>query len=136
MVVEREIPSQLTIRGFPCRVWYKGQPVRCNICRDVGHLAASCPNKGLCRRCKEPGHTVGQCSKAWNTAQTSVPTAAGPSSSGVPCQRPLPSRSVALLAKEPPMLARRILSRRLKSLLRRRWKPGRPPPVRIFQTTR
>ena len=48
---------------------------------DVGHLAASCPNKGLCRRYKEPGHTAGQCSKAWNTAQTSVPTAAGPSSS-------------------------------------------------------
>ena len=89
MVVEREIPSQLTIRGFPCRVWYKGQPVRCNICRDVGHLAASCPNKGICGRCKEPGHTTGQCSNAWNTAQTSVPTAAGQfPSSGVPPSAP------------------------------------------------
>ena len=90
MVVEREILSKLTIRGFPCRVWYKGQPIRCNICRDVGHLAASCPNKGLCRRCKEPGHTAGQCSKAWKIAQTSVPTAAGPSSSGVPPSAPAP----------------------------------------------
>ena len=68
MVVEREIPSQLTIRGFPCRFWYKGQSVRCNICRDIGHLAASCPNKGLCRRCKEPGHTAGQCLKAWKVS--------------------------------------------------------------------
>ena len=50
MVVEREIPSQQSIRGYPCRVFYKGQPIRCNICREVGHLAASCPNKGLCRR--------------------------------------------------------------------------------------
>ena len=47
MVVEREIPFQQSIRSYPCRVWYKGQPIRCNICREVGHLAASCPNKGL-----------------------------------------------------------------------------------------
>ena len=90
MVVEREIPSQQSIRGFPCRIWYKGQPIRCNICREVGHLAASCPNKGLCRRCKEPGHTAGQCTRAWNTAQTSVPAAAGPSTSGVPPSAPAP----------------------------------------------
>ena len=102
MVVEREIPSQLTIRGFPCRVWYKGQPVRCNICRDVGHLAASCPNKGLCRRCKEPGHTAGQCSKAWNTAQTSVPTAAGPSSSGFPPSAPAPFPQRGATCKQAP----------------------------------
>ena len=35
-------------------------------------MAASCPNKGLCRRCKELGHTAGQCSKAWNTATVVV----------------------------------------------------------------
>ena len=90
MVVEREIPSQQSIRGFPCRIWYKGQHIRCNICREVGHLAASCPNKGLCRRCKEPGHTAGQCTRAWNTAQISVPAAAGPSTSGVPPSAPAP----------------------------------------------
>ena len=74
MVVEKEIPSQLSIQGFPCRVWYRGQPVRCNIC----HMATSSPNKGLCRRCKEPGHTAGQCVKAWNTAQTYVPAVTRP----------------------------------------------------------
>ena len=50
----------------------------------------SCPNKGLCRRCKEPGHTAGQCTKAWNTAQVSVPVVAGPSSSGVSPAAPAP----------------------------------------------
>ena len=78
MVVGKEIPSQLSIQGFPCRVWYRAQPVRCNICREIGHMAASCPNKGLCRRCKEPGHNAGQCVKAWNTAQTSVPAVTRP----------------------------------------------------------
>ena len=53
--------------------------MRCNSCREIGHVAASCPNKGLCRRCKEPGHTAGQCVKAWNTAQTSVPAVTRPS---------------------------------------------------------
>ena len=97
MVVEREIPSQLTIRGFPCRFWYKEQPLRCNICRGIGHLAASCPNKGLCRRCKEPGHTAGQCVKAWNTAQVSVLAGTGPSTSGVPplAPDPLPQRAAS-----------------------------------------
>ena len=90
MVVESEIPSQQSIRGYPCRVWYKEQPIRCNICREVGHLAASCPNKGLCRRCKEPGHTAGHCTKAWNTAQVSVPAVAGPSSSGISPAAPAP----------------------------------------------
>ena len=44
MVVEKEIPSQLSIQGSPCRVWYRE---RCNICRVIVHMAASCPNKGL-----------------------------------------------------------------------------------------
>ena len=92
IVVEREIPSRQAIRGYPCPVWYKGQPIRCNICREVGHLAASFPDKGLCRRCKEPGHTAGQCTKAWNTAQVSVLTVAGPSSSGVSPPAPRPQR--------------------------------------------
>ena len=78
MVVEKEIPSLLSIQGFPCRVWYRGQPVRCNICREIGHMAVSCPNKALCRRCKEPWHTAGQRVKAWNTAQTSVPAVTRP----------------------------------------------------------
>ena len=97
MVVEREIPSQLTIRGYPCRFWYKGQPVRCNICRDIGHLAASCTKKGLCRRCKEPGRTAGQCVKAWNTAQVSVLSWTGPSTSGVLplAPDPLPQRAAS-----------------------------------------
>ena len=136
MVVEREIPSQLTIRGFPCQVWYKGQPVRCNICRDVGHLAASCPNKGLCRRCKEPGHPAGQCSKAWNTAQTSVPTAAEPSSSGVPPSAPVPFPQRGATCERAPHASASDPFEETKSFLRRRWKPGRPTPMRIFQTTR
>ena len=102
MVVEREIPSQQSIRGYPCRVWYKGQPIRCNICREVGHLAASCPNKGLCRRCKEPGHTAGHCTRASSTAQVSVPAVAGPSSSGVSPAAPAPRPQLGAVCERAP----------------------------------
>ena len=102
--MEREIPSHQSIRGYPCRVWYKGQPIRSSVCREVGHLAASCPNKGLCRRCKEPGHTAGQCTKAWNTAQVSVPAVAGPSSSGVSPAAPAPRpQGGAVCERAPPV---------------------------------
>ena len=98
MVVKREIPPQQSIRSYPCRVWYT---IRCKICREVWHLAASCPKKGLCRRCKEPG----QCTKAWNTAEVSVPAVAGPSSSGVSpaAPAPRPHRKLWIPSRLPPM---------------------------------
>ena len=102
MVIEREIPSQQSIRGYPCRVWYKGQPIRCNICREGGHLAASCPNKGLRRRCKEPGHSAGHFTKAWSTTQVSVPAVAGPSSTGVSPAAPAPRPQRGAVCERPP----------------------------------
>ena len=102
MVVEKAIPSQLSIQGFPCRVWYREQPVRCNICREIGHMAASCPKQGLCRRCKEPGHTAGQCVKAWSTAQVSVLAVTRPSAcSPHALRRPNPSSSAPLANSHP-----------------------------------
>ena len=102
MMVERGIPSQQSIRGYPCRIWYKGQPITCNVCREVEHLAASCPNKGLSRRCKEPGHTAGQCTKGSNTAQVSVPAVAGPSSSGVSPAGPAPRAQLGAICERAP----------------------------------
>ena len=129
MVVEREIPSQQSIRGYLCRVWYKGQPIRCNICREVGHLAASYPNKGLCRRCKEHGHTAGQCTKAWNTDQVSVLAVAGHLGLGSPRLRPLPVRSAAPFASALLRLVYRIRSRRPKCFSRKLWILRRLPPM-------
>ena len=62
MVRKHEIPRNIKIDGVNCRVWYRGQPLVCDICHD-NHKAADCPLKGKCRRCHEAGHFVRHCPK-------------------------------------------------------------------------
>ena len=42
MVRQHEIPRNIIIDGAKCRVWYKGQPLVCDICSN-NHKAADCP---------------------------------------------------------------------------------------------
>ena len=66
MVLNSNLPRGLTINGYSCRVWYKGQPLICNLCNVQGHKSAVCPNKDKCRRCGEQGHFARTCSKNLN----------------------------------------------------------------------
>ena len=43
-------------------MWYKCQPLVCDICND-NHKAADCPLKGKCKRCREAAHFVRNCPK-------------------------------------------------------------------------
>ena len=56
-----ELPRYITISGYYCRLWHRGQTIRCNICNEGGHKAASCPYKGKCLRCKGEGHIARNC---------------------------------------------------------------------------
>ena len=38
----------ITINGYLCRIWHKGQPLICNLCGVQGHKSASCLNKDKC----------------------------------------------------------------------------------------
>ena len=67
MVCTKEIPRFLVINGVRCKTWYRGQPLRCDICRAEGHKSASCPDKGKCRLCKKTGHFARSCPKPWSS---------------------------------------------------------------------
>ena len=58
-------PRSLTIGGYLCRVWYKGQPLVCNLCAVQGHKSVDCPNKDKCRRCGATGHFSRNCTNGW-----------------------------------------------------------------------
>ena len=61
MVRSSTIPRSLVIAGVRCKIWHRGQPVICDVCREAGHVAAKCPNKGRCFHCRQPGHMARDC---------------------------------------------------------------------------
>ena len=48
MLLDHHVPFQSNIQGYPCRVWYAGQPLKCTICKGA-HKAADCPDRNKCR---------------------------------------------------------------------------------------
>ena len=49
------------VDGYLCRLWYRGQPLVCNLSAVQGHRSANCPNKDKCRKCGKTGHFVRNC---------------------------------------------------------------------------
>ena len=57
----RPIPRFMKINSYRCKVWYRGQPMFCDICKSGTHLAFSCPYKGKCLSCEGVGHLARNC---------------------------------------------------------------------------
>ena len=71
MVLSDPVPAEFRIDDFPVRVWYKGIPPFCQICKVSGHKAADCLFNGKCRRCGSPDHKAHACTRPWG--QSVVP---------------------------------------------------------------
>ena len=68
----RVIPPRLvSIDGYFCRLWFKGQPIICNLCNVQGHKSADCPNRDKCRRCGVSGHFARSCPNPWGSERSS-----------------------------------------------------------------
>ena len=81
IVLSRAPPRLVIINGSTCRVWYRGQPILCNICATLGHKAVSCPYKNKCRLCQQEGHFARNCPNPWGVNVSDSPQG---SSSGAP----------------------------------------------------
>ena len=66
MVLHEDLPYFLAVCGCGCRLWYRGQPIQCFVCREIGHRAQSCPLSGRCHRYNQAGHMARECKQAWN----------------------------------------------------------------------
>ena len=66
------IPRVLSIDGIRCKVWYREQPSRCDICSGP-HKVASCPMRGKCMKCYKEGHVRRDCPVVWRTTPASSP---------------------------------------------------------------
>ena len=71
MVLSDPVPAELRIDDYPVRVWYRGIPPFCQICKVNGHKAADCQFNGKCRRCGSPDHKAHACTRPWG--QSVVP---------------------------------------------------------------
>ena len=72
MILNQDLPYFLSVCGCQCRVWYRGQPIQCFVCREVGHRAQSCPLSGRCRCCHQVGHMARDCGRAWDPPPPTV----------------------------------------------------------------
>ena len=74
MLLSDPVPAEFRIDDYPVRVWYKGIPPFCQICKVIGHKAADCQFNGNCRRCGSPDHKAHACVRPWG--QSAVPSEA------------------------------------------------------------
>ena len=80
MFGSRPPPHSLLVDGCNCRVWYKGQPLICNLCGLQGHKSANCTNKDMCCRCGVLGHFARACPQAWGSTGASFARPGGSTS--------------------------------------------------------
>lgn len=53
------------VQGAQVKLWFKGQPILCDICQKEGHRASSCPDRVKGFHCHEAGCLARNCPRPW-----------------------------------------------------------------------
>ena len=111
MTVTTAIPANLRVLRFPCRVYYKDQPMSCYICKK-SHRASNCPLRDVCRRCRQPGHFAKDCTSDPVPAADPAPAADPPAPAAPPVHPnpPVPPTLPAPAASSPSAVADQVVS--------------------------
>ena len=65
IVLSQTLPRMAIINGSTCPIWYRGEPVICNICAAVGHKSVNCSYKNKCRLWEHESHFSRNCPNPW-----------------------------------------------------------------------
>ena len=76
MLLSDPVPAEFRIDDYPVRVWYRGIPSFCQICKVIGHKAADCRFNGKCRKCGSPDHKAHACTRPWGQSVVPMEVAA------------------------------------------------------------
>ena len=99
---EKDIPCFIQIERFRCKVWYRGQPITCDICREDGHTAGTFADKGKCRLCHRVGHMARECPHSCSRC--------GGVHTTLPCNRPWGPLTCLLLLLSPLLSVKSFLT--------------------------
>ena len=127
MSMSKDILRDVRLAGFNCRVWYRGQPPYCAICRMTGHRSRACPLSGRCRRCGQSGHMAQECRNAWGQPAPQPASGVLPVSSrkeeqaGVPAPDASPPGTEAV--EDPDVSLDAVVDDAMEEV--------RPPPVKV-----
>ena len=64
VILNHHIPRTLEVGKLRVKVWYRDQPLCCDICKGP-HRVTDCDLRGKCRRCGEEGHFARACPRPW-----------------------------------------------------------------------
>ena len=64
VVLNHHIPSTLEVGKMRVKVWYRDQPLCCDVCKGP-HRVTDCDLRGKCRRCGGEGHFARACRRPW-----------------------------------------------------------------------
>lgn len=72
MILNCDIPRTLKVDQSRVKVWYRDQPLQCDICNG-NHEVSECDLCGKCRRCRQEGHFSRNCPVPWGHTDNVVP---------------------------------------------------------------